>query len=308
MSVDEESIVPYMTSQLNNADLALRFAIRNNLGGADELFVQRFNELFQQGKYQEAAKIAARTPKGTLRTAQTIQRFQTVPQQPGQTAPLLQYFGILLDHGKLNKYESLELCRPVLLQNKKQLLEKWLKEDKLECSEELGDLVKPHDVTLALSIYLRASVPHKVVQCFAETGQFQKIILYAKKVDFTPDYVAILRNMMRTNPNQGADFAKMLIAEQPPLISDVGQIVDVFMEQNLVKPATAFLLEALKNNRPEDAALQTRLLEINLLAAPQVADAILGNNMFTHYDRAHIAQLCEQAGLLQRVRIFIGST
>lgn len=25
--------------------------------------------------------------------------------------------------------------------------------------------------------------------------------------------------------------------------------------------------------------------------------------MFTHYDRAHIAQLCEKAGLLQRVSV-----
>lgn len=36
--------------------------------------------------------------------------------------------------------------------------------------------------------------------------------------------------------------------------------------------------------------------------APQVADAILGNEMFTHYDRPRIANLCEKAGLLQRVR------
>jgi len=42
------------------------------------------------------------------------------------------------------------------------LLEKWLKEDKLECSEELGDLVKQADPTLALSVYLRANVPNKV--------------------------------------------------------------------------------------------------------------------------------------------------
>jgi hypothetical protein len=41
---------------------------------------------------------------------------------------LLQYFGILLDQGQLNRYESLELCRPVLQQGRKQLLEKWLKE------------------------------------------------------------------------------------------------------------------------------------------------------------------------------------
>lgn len=37
-----------------------------------------------------------------------------------------------------------------------------------------------------------------------------------------------------------------------------------------------------------------------LCPVSQVADAILGNQMFTHYDRAHVAQLCEKAGLLQR--------
>lgn len=66
-----------------------------------------------------------------MRTPQTIQRFQQVPTQPGQSAPLLQYFGILLDQGQLNKFESLELCRPVLQQGRKQLLEKWLKDDKV---------------------------------------------------------------------------------------------------------------------------------------------------------------------------------
>ena len=72
------------------------------------------------------------------------------------------------------------------------------------------------------------------------------------------------------------------------------------MEQNMVQQCTQFLLEGLKNNRPSEGHLQTRLLEMNLLAAPQVADAILGNQMFSHYDRAHIAQLCEKSGLLQR--------
>lgn len=61
-------------------------------------------------------QVAAMAPRGILRTPQTIQRFQQVPTQPGQTSPLLQYFGILLDQAQLNKFESLELCRPVLLQ------------------------------------------------------------------------------------------------------------------------------------------------------------------------------------------------
>lgn len=40
---------------------------------------------------------------------------------------------------------------------------------------------------------------------------------------------------------------------------------------------------------------------------PNVADAILANGMFSHYDRPRIAQLCEKAGLYVRalqVRIF----
>ena len=297
--VEEENLIPYITGTLQNPDLALRIAARNNLPGADELFIRKFNALFTSNNYAEAAKVAANAPKGILRTPATIQRFQSVPAVPGQTSPLLQYFGILLDQGQLNKTESLELCRPVLQQNRKQLLEKWLKDDKLECSEELGDMVKAVDPTLALSVYLRANVPNKVIQCFAETGQFQKIILYAKKVGYQPDYIYLLRQVMRTSPDQGAGFAQMLVADDEPL-ADINNIVDVFMESNMVQQCTAFLLDALKKNKAEEGHLQTRLLEMNLMTAPQVADAILSNNMFTHYDRAHIAQLCEKAGLFQR--------
>lgn len=32
-------------------------AVRNNLAGAEELFVRKFNSLFQSGNYVEAAKV-----------------------------------------------------------------------------------------------------------------------------------------------------------------------------------------------------------------------------------------------------------
>lgn len=134
VTIDEENLVPYVTNTLNNQELAYKMASRSNLPGADQLFINRFNTLFQQGNYSEAAKVAASAPRGILRTPQAIQRFTQVPTVPGQTSPLLQYFGILLDQGKLNKYESIELCKPVIQQGKKQLLEKWLKEEKLEVS------------------------------------------------------------------------------------------------------------------------------------------------------------------------------
>lgn len=42
------------------------------------------------------------------------------------------------------------------------------------------------------------------------------------------------------------------------------------MEYNLIQQCTSFLLDALKNNRPSEGPLQTRLLEMNLMHAPQV--------------------------------------
>ncbi|NXR12463.1 CLH1 protein, partial [Semnornis frantzii] len=263
--VEEDNIVNYATNVLQNPDLGLRMAIRSNLAGAEELFARKFNTLFAQGSYADAAKVAASAPKGILRTSDTIRKFQSVAAQPGQASPLLQYFGILLDQGQLNKFESLELCRPVLQQGRKQLLEKWLKEDKV------GTITTPSFALLPPDY------------C----------------VGYTPDWIFLLRSVMRVSPEQGLQFSQMLVQDEEPL-ANINQIVDVFMENSLIQQCTSFLLDALKNNRPAEGHLQTRLLEMNLIHAPQVADAILGNQMFTHYDRAHIAQLCEKAGLLQR--------
>ena len=61
--MDDANIVPYITNTLQNPELALRMATRNDLAGAEELFVRKFNILFSQSQFQEAAKIAAKAPK-----------------------------------------------------------------------------------------------------------------------------------------------------------------------------------------------------------------------------------------------------
>ena len=160
-------------------------------------------------------------------------------------------------------------------------------------------------MNLALSIYLRANVPNKVVACFAELGQFDKIVLYSKKVGYTPDYASLLQHLVRINPEKASEFATQLVNDESGPMVELERVTDIFMSQNLIQPATSFLLDALKDNKPEQGGLQTRLLEMNLLNAPPVADAILGNEMFTHFDRARIAGLCEKAGLMQRVGVVL---
>ncbi|CAL0315619.1 unnamed protein product [Lupinus luteus] len=239
-TVNEATIVPFVSGQLNNLELAVNLAKRGNLPGAEELVVQRFQELFAQTKYKEAAELAAESPRGILRTPDTVAKFQSVPVQAGQTPPLLQYFGTLLTRGKLNVFESLELSRLVVNQNKKNLLENWLAEDKLECSEELGDLVK---------------------------------------VGYAPDYLFLLQTILRTDPQGAVNFALMMSQMEGGCPVDFNTITDLFLQRNLIREATAFLLDVLKPNLPEHGYLQTKVLEINLVTFPNVADAILANGI-----------------------------
>jgi clathrin heavy chain len=299
VSVDDTTLIPYLLQNPENAELAYKLASRAGLPGADSLYQQRFDQLLQSGDYQAAAKTAANSPQGFLRTPQTIEKFKSVPQQQGQLSVILQYFGMLLDKGKLNEHETLELARPVLQQNRKHLLEKWMKESKLACSEQLGDLVRIHDANLAQQIYQEAGASQKVIAAMAESGNFEQILPYSRSVGYTPDFNGLLQHIVRANPEKGAEFATAIAKEDVGLI-DVERTVDIFQSQGMVQQATAFLLDVLSANNPEQGHLQTRLLEMNLMNAPQVADAILGNEMFSHYDKARIAQLCENAGLLTR--------
>merc|ERR1719284_1672299 len=206
VAVSEPSIVSYIASSPNGPNLpnrqeiAFTLARRFGLPGADDLFQRQFNQCFATGDYKGAATVAAQCKSGLLRTPQTIQQFKSVQAPPGQSSPILHYFSTLLEYGKLNALESLELVRPVVQQQRKELVEKWLKEDKLECTEELGDIVRPLETKFALSIYLRANAHQKVIACFVAQGQYEQIVAYVRKVGYQADYTTILQNMVSVNP------------------------------------------------------------------------------------------------------------
>jgi clathrin heavy chain len=53
----------------------------------------------------------------------------------------------------------------------------------------------------------------------------------------------------------------------------------------MVREGTAFLLDALAGDKPEEGALQTKLLEINLVTNPQVRHGLL---LSVRYDVTHM--------------------
>ena len=61
-TVNEQTMVPFVSQQLGNLELALAIARRGNLPGAEPLVIQNFDRLFAQGQYKEAAEAAAESP------------------------------------------------------------------------------------------------------------------------------------------------------------------------------------------------------------------------------------------------------
>lgn len=192
----------------------------------------------------------------------------------------------------------MELAKPVLAQNRKNFIENWLNQDKLECSEELGDLVKPFDINLAIVIYKRGNNSQKLAQCYLETGQMDLAMNISAQAGFKPDFLSMLKNLIVTNPEAALTTAKNLCKKDPSI--NVHSIAEIFLQNNKLQEMTAFLVECMVNNRPEDGPWQTKVLELNLMHAPQVAEAILQMEKWNQFNKQKIALLCEQKGLFQR--------
>ena len=302
LSPSPTQIIPYLLAEEKTA-LALSLARRGDFPGAETLFESRFSQAVAREAWEEAAKIAALAPHSQLRTAETIESLKQAIVPPGTVPPLLQYFSTLLQRkdSKLNKQETLELVKPVLQQSKLHLLHDWLRDNRLECTEELGDAVKVHDSTLALSVYLRAPCPPKAALCFAELGQWAPLVLYARKTasQWQPDWPSMLKTELSRGAEGGVEFARLLLSEH---CLTQAQVLQVFSALGLVQQATAFFLEALKaDDSAEIGEMQTRLLELQLVnGRPNVADAILEAGFFSRFDREAVARLAEEAGLQKR--------
>lgn len=72
VDVDENTIVPYILTTLNNTELAFKLASRANLPGADDLYVQQYQQLFQSGQLDQAAQIAANSPRASYFNISTL--------------------------------------------------------------------------------------------------------------------------------------------------------------------------------------------------------------------------------------------
>lgn len=298
LNIELAHLVPYIMNQVGDNLLAMMVAARFDLPGTEPLFSSRFETHLSTGEVDAAIAMAVSSPQDCLRTPFTVERLKHFSSE--NDLSLFQYLSLRIEKGKLTELESIELVKLANNPSRAKLLQNTFSEDKLTVTMELVGLMMISDPQMALrmSRTLGWKADEKMVDYFIKQNDFEKFVTYARLSQCKVDYVVLFERSVRVDRQGTLNFAKSLTRAK---LIDPTVVVDLFVKAYQRRNATLFLQDVLTVNRSDQGALQTKLLEINLIGgSPEVAEVTLASKKYTYFDKLHIAQLCEKAGLAQR--------
>ncbi|XP_033734726.1 clathrin heavy chain linker domain-containing protein 1-like isoform X1 [Pecten maximus] len=173
-------------------------------------YIEKFNELFEDGKYEEAAIHAANSPKGILRTSATLAKFRDVKVRVNGRTPLLAFSEAVMSSVgaigmKPNDTLSLDCVECALGENRLDLLSHWISQERLTLSEDLGDRISSHckcnvpcrcgSQALAQNVFSKLQLHRQTVVCLLKQGRIHAGMDHARhKMPFTRDqFMSVLR-------------------------------------------------------------------------------------------------------------------
>ncbi|KAK3591625.1 hypothetical protein CHS0354_013809 [Potamilus streckersoni] len=236
-------------------------------------YIEKFNELFEDGKYDEAAIHAASSPKGILRTSATLAKFRDVKKRINGRSPLLSFCDALMSSAgtgssKPNAHLSAECVECALKENRIDLLSHWITQDRLTLSSEIGHMItnhshKPNCQALAQNIFMRLHQYRDAVVCYLRQGRVQAGIEFARnKAPFRhDDYIHVLRVC------PSLQLLHVLVEGQPrgssrPL--PVGVVIQTLLQEDNFELALQFIQELQNTSSIDDAnisAFQAAVLD-----------------------------------------------
>ncbi|GCC28412.1 clathrin heavy chain linker domain-containing protein 1-like isoform X1 [Chiloscyllium punctatum] len=156
-------------------------------------YVERFNKLFDDKQYKAAAKHVANCPRGILHNLEVMERFKAITEYEGHISPLLQFFEAVMNSFSAVKHSpnakmSFEGVDCALTQNRLDLVIHWIIQQRVTCSEELGDLIYNYGDTeqrnmdtcmvLAQIVYNKCDVHKKAALCLCRCRQISGAMEY----------------------------------------------------------------------------------------------------------------------------------
>ena len=73
-----------------------------------------------------------------------------------------------------------------------------MKDNRVQCCEELGEQIMPSNIGMVLSIYLRTSC-HSTINCVVQCEDYDRIVPYATSVGLKMDNVSIFSQLLFIN-------------------------------------------------------------------------------------------------------------
>ncbi|XP_069116425.1 clathrin heavy chain linker domain-containing protein 1-like isoform X2 [Argopecten irradians] len=228
-------------------------------------YIEKFNELFEDGKYEEAAIHAANSPKGILRTSATLAKFRDVKVQVNGRTPLLAFSEAVMSSVgaigiKPNDSLSLECVECALVENRLDLLSHWISQERLTLTEELGERIGGHckckvpcrcgSQALAQNVFAKLQLHRQTVVCLLKQGRIHAGMDYARhKMPFTRDqFMSVLRvcpsvQLMHALVEEDGDGSRAL---------PIGLVLLVVLEKNQYNLVLPFIQDLQKRPSVDD--------------------------------------------------------
>ncbi|XP_068704016.1 clathrin heavy chain linker domain-containing protein 1-like [Montipora foliosa] len=157
--------------------------------------IENFFELFEAGKVDEAALIAAQSPKGVLRTMETINMMKEYDATHKDSSVTVAYWEALIPTVatgcmKPSVWETIECVKCVLEKGRSDLLTHWIAQDLLSLSEEAGKLILDAChcldrcscglIGLAEAVFQNVGAYKEVLLCFFRQRRYHTAMEYYK--------------------------------------------------------------------------------------------------------------------------------
>lgn len=185
---------------MNNVSLEKQASIYRNY----------FDKLKNSGRHLEALLLVAKSGKPFLRTFEYLSSIKDFPNI-NETSALLEYFAIVLEDGKLNEVESLELVQLALSKKKLDIVRKWLASDQIFCTPQLGKVVIEADPELALNIFEKSAAESMIVHSLAILGKFEEFSNLLRTTSEDIDLKSIFSSLLKNNKELIPSFLSAVI-------------------------------------------------------------------------------------------------
>ncbi|KAJ3092258.1 hypothetical protein HK102_009228 [Quaeritorhiza haematococci] len=162
--------------------------------------------------------------------------------------PLMYFIDCLVKKNKqMTSFEALALAKHAIQEKEIQKFWQCLINERFECTEELGDIFRPVDVSFALSIYSRANVLDKIIECLLHIGEYYSAIRLMRVTNYHTNYQQIF-DLIRARRGIGssrvsvtngswrevARFVSLLLREVPTERSAVMRALNLEQETDTI--------------------------------------------------------------------------